>query len=141
MYSYYSNLLPLTFKNVFTFNYTIHNHKTRISKNLHLPLFKNNFSRTTVKFTGAKTWNEKPNKIKNSKTLNQFRRVYKDYLLKIESNHVVKSCLPCSSLFSCPLHCVCPYVFLFCLLNVNDKLNAICIYFGGLTIDRLHSLC
>ena len=82
MYSYHSNLLPLSFKNLFTFNYAIHNHKTRMSKSLHLPLFKYNFSRTTVKFTGAKNWNEMPNKIKNSKTLNQFRRIYKDYLLK-----------------------------------------------------------
>ena len=38
-------------------------------------LFKYNFSRTTVKFTGAKNWNEMPNKIKNFKTLNQFRRL------------------------------------------------------------------
>ena len=63
MYSYHSNLLPLSFKNLYTFNYAIHSHKT--------PLFKYNFSRTTVKFTGAKNWNEMPNKIKNSKTLNQ----------------------------------------------------------------------
>ena len=126
MYSYHSNLLPLTFINSFTFNYAIHNHKTRISKNLHLSLFKYNFSRTTVKFTGAKNWNEMPSKIKNSKTLNQFRRLYKDYLLKIESNHVGKSCLPVPFFSSsCLLHCVCPYVFMFCLLNVYDKLNAI----------------
>ena len=81
MYSYHSNLLPLTFRNLFIFNYAIHNYKTRTSKCLHLPLFKYNFSRTTVKFTGTKIWNELPNKIKNSKTLNQFRRLFKDFLL------------------------------------------------------------
>ena len=140
MYSYHLNLLPLSFKNLFNFNYAIDNHKTRISKSLHLPLFKYNLSRTTVKFTGAKHWNEMPNKIKNSKTLNQFRRVYKDYLLKIENNNVNKSCLPVFRPFFLVPFIVyvlmCFLLFLMCMINKIQYL-----YIWGLAIDRLHILC
>lgn len=82
MYSYFSNRLPQTFKNIFTSNSAIHSHSTRISKNIRLPLYKYNFSRTTIKYTGAKNWNRMTTELKNSKSLSQFKYKYKNFLFE-----------------------------------------------------------
>ena len=53
MYSCFNNLLPQTFNDLFIYNCAIHSHSTRTSQNIHLPLYKYNFSHTTISFSGG----------------------------------------------------------------------------------------
>ena len=81
MYSYFKGSLPSIFDNIFNLNCAIHQHKTRAHGNVRLPLYKYNFSRTTITFVGSKGWNMVPNELKLCPTLSNFKKKFKSYIL------------------------------------------------------------
>ena len=63
VYKFDLRLLPDCFNNFFQRNSEVNSQQTRQSNNLHLPLFKKNICKHSIKFVGVKLWNEIPNEI------------------------------------------------------------------------------
>ena len=81
MFSLYNNApLPMSFKEHFILNCNIHLYNTRCAQNFHLPLHRTSLSKNTLFFNGPMLWNKIPQIIKESKSLQQFKRLYKSYL-------------------------------------------------------------
>lgn len=85
MYSFFKGILPPVFNDIFKLNSAIHHYNTRTQGNLHIPLCKYNFSRTTIMFIGTKCWNNIPIGIRECPTLLNFKHKYKKYLLSCET--------------------------------------------------------
>ena len=83
MYKLNSNLLPCIFNDNFTVNSNIHNYNTRNAQNLHLPLNRTSCSQSSIFYNGPVLWNNIQTPIKNSKTVRQFKRLYKQYLIDV----------------------------------------------------------
>ena len=83
MYKLNSNLLPCIFNDHFTVNSNIHNYNTRNAQNLHLPLNRTSCSQSSIFYNGPVLWNNIQTSIKNSKTVRQFKRLYKQYLIDV----------------------------------------------------------
>ena len=78
-------LLPRSMSCKFTFNYEIHSYETRNAGNFHFPKIRTNVSKNTVYFKGPVLWKNIPINIKNSTSLNIFKRMYKSHLLLLYS--------------------------------------------------------
>ena len=53
----------------------------KTNKNLFLPRVNLNYGQFGVKYAAVKTWNETPNEIRARKSVEAFRKKYKDYIL------------------------------------------------------------
>ena len=82
MYQCYHGLLPSSLLEYFNLNQTIHKYQTRNASNFHFQQIRTALFRNSVFFKGPKIWNSTPTLIKQSPTLNCFKRRYKQYLLE-----------------------------------------------------------
>ena len=83
MFKLNSNLLPRVFNDYFIRNCSIHNHNTRNSQNIHLPLNRTSMTKSSIYYNGSVIWNNLQTSFKNSKTIRQFKRLYKQYLFDV----------------------------------------------------------
>ncbi len=81
MYNYTFNKLPINFTDYFTQNNAIHNYPTRISHKYRPHVFKSNLARNTIRRQGPLLWNTLNDDLKNTKTVNVFKRKYKTHLI------------------------------------------------------------
>ena len=80
MYKYNNDLLPNTFKNLFSKNHSFHQHSTRQSEEYHLPLLRTSFAKNTFIYDGPKLWNSFTDSLKNAPSLNTFKKRLKTFL-------------------------------------------------------------
>ncbi len=73
VYKQRNNLLPDVFDGYFKPTNEIHNLQTRNAHKLSLIRVKNNYGKSTLKYQGAKMYNELPNDIMYCKSLNIFK--------------------------------------------------------------------
>ena len=76
-----NNLLPSSFINYFSLNSDIHEHFTRISKNIHLIQHRTLVREFSIKIHGPKIWNEVDFEVRNSRTIFAFKKIIKKNLL------------------------------------------------------------
>ena len=81
-------LLPPVMMSKFSLNSSVHHHNTRNSDNYHLPQVRTNISKNTIFFKGPILWNYLPSSVKNTPTLNSFKRAYKSHLVSLYSSVV-----------------------------------------------------
>ena len=58
MYNVYHGLVPGIFEGMFVYNNMIHDHDTRMSGHLHLPIISSNPSRSSIRYHGVIIWNK-----------------------------------------------------------------------------------
>ena len=81
MHKLKNDLLPDTFSDYFVKFSQPHVQNTRNANLYRLPLFKSTFSqRQSIKFNGAKLWNNFPVTVQNSSSLTQFKKLLKSVL-------------------------------------------------------------
>ena len=81
-FSFYNNLLPEAFNDIYTKTSFIHSHNTRNSNiTFYLSNQNNKAGFNSLNYLGAKVWNSIPNDIKEVKRLECFKHKYKSYLL------------------------------------------------------------
>jgi len=73
-------MLPDLFHNYFTLNSSIHDYNTRNVNNIHPPLNRVSITQSSTFYKGTVLWNNLNIDIKSSKTLRQFKRLYKQIL-------------------------------------------------------------
>ena len=78
-----NNLLPEISKGYFTYNNVYHNYNTRSANNFHIPFHRTSTTQSSIFYHGTILWNNLPTSIKNSKTLTQFKRQYKNHLFDV----------------------------------------------------------
>ena len=78
---YFKGLLPNTISQYFCVNNQIHNHNTRSSNLIHLWKVQSTLSQKSVRYNLPVIWNSLPSSVIQSKTLSQFKRALKNYLL------------------------------------------------------------
>ena len=78
-----NNILPEAFHNYFIFNSSIHDYNTRNAHTIHPPLNRISITQSTIYYNGSILWNSLQTSIKSSKTLRQFKRLYKRFLLEL----------------------------------------------------------
>ena len=77
MYNYHSNSLPNIFNNLFSTNASYHSYFTRHSADLHHYFPKTKITQNSLRCRGIKLWNELNNDIKQSKSVNRFKKLLK----------------------------------------------------------------
>ena len=80
MFKVSNNVLSEVFHNHFTLNCSIHNYNTRNAKNIHTPLNRISKTQSSIFYHGPILWNTLPPTLKSSKTLRQFKRLYKKHI-------------------------------------------------------------
>ena len=80
MFDYNNNALPRVFDSMFSKNESFHNYPTRQSNEFHLPLFRTSLAQNTFIYTGPRFWNSLNCEIKNSRSLNCFKRRLKHFM-------------------------------------------------------------
>ena len=73
--------LPNIFRNYFVINSTRCNRLTRQSNNLYLPQFRTNSGQKSLKYIGAKLWNDICPHIKQSNSVYIFKKLFKKSLI------------------------------------------------------------
>ena len=81
MFKYCNDELPNLFANMFQKNSGIHTHNTRQQNHFHLPKFKNNMLKNSVRYQGVTLWNGLSDQLRESKSLNSFKFNFKKPLL------------------------------------------------------------
>ena len=81
MFNYNTNALPSIFDSMFPRNQSFHNYPTRRSNEFHLPLLRTLLAQNTFIYSGPRFWNSLSCDIKNSLSLNSFKRKLKNFLL------------------------------------------------------------
>ena len=81
MYLCTKQLLPQSLLELFSFNNQVHNYNTRSASNFHIPLSRTSFYQRSIIYNGPILWNSLPCAIRNTKSLNTFKRSYKKNLL------------------------------------------------------------
>ena len=81
MYLCFKGLLPNALLNSFTLNCKTHTYFTRNCANYHLPPIRTSLSYKSIFFQGPITWNSLPDEIKETCTLQSFKRKLKYYYL------------------------------------------------------------
>ena len=78
MYKFSNKLLPSSFNNMFTTNSDNHNYDTRFASDFEYPNDKLAFGNKSIRYQGAKTWNNIPAHVKVSRSLSCFKCNYKN---------------------------------------------------------------
>ena len=83
MYKYSTNKLPAGMNNLFQETSQVHTKFTRTANqnNYFIPFYRTNRLQNSIQYQGAKLWNSIDPKIRNLKSLNQFKTKYKFLLL------------------------------------------------------------
>ena len=81
MYHCYNNLLPKALESFFLLNKDVHTYNTRNKDKYHPPLMRKQVAKSSIFYEGPLLWNSLPDCLIRSKSLNQFKRNYKKYLL------------------------------------------------------------
>ena len=91
MYKFTSGLLPPSLINDFHFVKNIHPYPTRssCSNNIALPQVKTEFFKRTISYTGPALWNSLPVDLRNSTSVDVFKRNFKCFLLSQLNCHVL----------------------------------------------------
>ena len=74
VYKQQNNMLPSVFNNYYAKNHTIFTRSTRQSNDLHLPFFRLSGGQKSLKYYGAKIWNDLPTDIKNIVSLSALKQ-------------------------------------------------------------------
>ena len=82
MYKNITPEIPTLFSSFFRKNNSMHNHNTRISDDLYVPIAKSNARKFSIRIKGAVTWNAIPYTIRNSLSLNIFKQALKKHLIQ-----------------------------------------------------------
>ena len=82
MYSYYHDLLPSSFKNLFQCNIDVHSYNTRFASDTRAVYGRTVFVNSLFLCQGPLFWNKLPVAIKNCNTLNTFKRSLKAHLIQ-----------------------------------------------------------
>ena len=77
-------MLPLIFASYFNENFLFHNYDTRNRDNLHLVRCNTSYGSKSVKYKGSNLWNQLPNDLKLTTSLNSFKSKLK---LTIATSH------------------------------------------------------
>ena len=77
MYLCSKNKIPLRISKQFNLNSSIHNYSTRNSINFHIPMIRTLVSKNSIFFKGPMVWKSIPHEIKNSPSLQCFKRKLK----------------------------------------------------------------
>ena len=83
MFMCLNGLLPPYITAKFSLNNSIHNYMTRTASNFHLPQIRTNVSKNSIFFRGPILWNNIPINIKNSPSLNSFKKHFKSHLVSL----------------------------------------------------------
>ena len=86
MYMCSHKVLPASIMSYFNVNSSIHNYFTRSNRNYNIPCARTTLFQKSILYNGPKIWNEIPNHIKTSLSLNIFKKKYKLYLF--QTNYV-----------------------------------------------------
>lgn len=81
MYKFSINDLPVAFDDYFTKRTNIHDYPTRFANDLNLTKNKKVFSDHCIRSTGPSLWNQLDETLKNTKTINHFRKMLKQNLI------------------------------------------------------------
>ena len=94
MYKFVHNLLPPSVSSMFTLVRNSHSYPTRssVTNDIALPLPHSEMYKRMLPFNGPKVWNSVPHEMRNSSSLDQFKKSYKKYLLDLFSSPVVSLC-------------------------------------------------
>ena len=82
-FKFFRKALPETFNHFFKSNDYFHSHNTRSSTKIHKEQARTNYKKISVKFKGGEIWNNLPTSIKNSKSLELFKKKIKKYYLDL----------------------------------------------------------
>ena len=81
MFLFNKEMLPEIFSSLFIKNIDIHEYNTRSKLHFRVQYGRTSFSHSLVTYQGPKLWNDLPSNIKNSLSLNSFKRKFKKNLL------------------------------------------------------------
>ena len=81
VFNYFNDNLPRNFSNFFLLNSSLHDYNTRNANLLSIPRFSLTSSQHYVKYSAITNWNSLPTSFKSIKTVSQFKRKIKHYLL------------------------------------------------------------
>ena len=80
MFLCHKRLVPINILLNFSYNSSFHDYNTRQSSHFHTPQVKTNVSKLSIFYKGPIVWNALPQNIKESPSLNVFRRRYKGFI-------------------------------------------------------------
>ena len=80
MFKLKQSLLPTCFNHYFQTNSDLHSHRTRSAGFYRLPLYSTNYCQQSILFQGPKIWSNLPLDIRQSDSVNSFKRKMKVYL-------------------------------------------------------------
>ena len=83
MFLVFNKIIPSSLSKIFKFNTDFYLYNMRKPLDFHLPFERTNVGINSIFFKGPKIWNEIPDEIKLSVSLNTFKRLYKKNLLRI----------------------------------------------------------
>ena len=87
VHNYFANKLPPVFDNYFVTYATCHDRNTRSgSTQIKPPRFNTKIADLSIKYMGAKIWNELSNDLKSISNSKMFRRQYKNLILPYVTN-------------------------------------------------------
>ena len=81
MYKIKNDISPKCMKEYFSINSDIHSYNTRQASLYHVPNYRNDKCQVSIKYQGPTIWNNIPEDIRNSSSLNSFKIHVKRYLL------------------------------------------------------------
>ena len=87
MFKFHNNKLPCIFNGFFIVNNTVHDHFTRQSSKLHVPVAKNVFTAKSIRHTGVFLWNSLSPKLNTNNSMSIYKYSLKQYLLGNEVKH------------------------------------------------------
>ena len=88
MYKCKNRLFPRYITDLFPINASIHFYQTRSSNDFHFPKIRTSYAKSTLFCTGPKLWSSLPNEIKNSVSLQSFKRKLKKHLINSYRNQL-----------------------------------------------------
>jgi hypothetical protein len=75
------SMIPLSFTNMYTLNYSIHSYNTRGSNDIHVMRYRTNLIKHSIRIQGIYVWNELADTLKSLPTVTSFRNHLKFMLL------------------------------------------------------------
>ena len=89
VYKHQNDMLPGIFNDYYNLNSVISIRLTRQSNDLHIPLCRTKGGQRSIKYIGAKLWNELDNEVKSCPKLNMFKDSYRRLLIDLYEHHNV----------------------------------------------------
>ena len=83
MYKFANKELPDIFNDTFSKNRVVHDYPTRQAEEFRIPIWHVETKRRSVSVQGALIWNNTPDNIKNSCSLNTFKYTLKKHLIEL----------------------------------------------------------